>query len=104
MTLAAIGLGLAASAFLGFELFRQVGGPTYRQAGHQRRVAARGGELRQAAGVTAEGLNTLAITSEKAKNCAGRHMPTLGKAKAERHPSSPDTPATQPRANNKMAN
>jgi hypothetical protein len=28
MTLAAIGLGLAASAFLGFELFRQVGSPT----------------------------------------------------------------------------
>ena len=78
MTLAAIGLGLAASAFLGFELFRQVGGPTYRQAGHQRRVAARGGELRQAARVTAEGLNTLAITSEKAKNCAGRHTPTWG--------------------------
>jgi UPF0716 family protein affecting phage T7 exclusion len=47
-------LGLAASAFLGFELFRQVGGPTHhRQAAHQRRGAAHGGELRQAAGVAA---------------------------------------------------
>ena len=52
--LATTGLVLAASAFLGFELFRQVGGPTHRrQAAHQRRSAAYGGELRQAAGVAA---------------------------------------------------